>query len=138
MVNGDSVPGIFPIVKQVIGDGVVQFELSLLYQLHDEHRAELLADRGEPKPGIRGVGDVPFPVGKSEGLLVDDLALVSHQYRSGEQARFGRGLTQLLQVDDLVRAYLPVSFRERRVFLLRFTKTGGKQHGNREAEECRG
>ena len=68
-------------------DPVIELDLSLGYELHDDHRGELLGDRPEPEADVRRVRDLPLEVRVSVALLVDDAGGVGHQHRTVELAQ---------------------------------------------------
>ena len=108
MVQRDSISGVFAIVRQVIGDRVIELDFAFLNQLHDEHAAELLAYRSQSKLCVGGIGDVPFTVRHAKGFLINDLALVGHEHRARKQTCVGCGLAQFAQGFRLVRTDLVV------------------------------
>jgi len=68
--------------------GAGEVDLSLLDELHDQRRRKLLADRAERELRIGGVRDAPLHVGEAISLLHHDLATISNEGRSVEEAEF--------------------------------------------------
>jgi len=118
MMNRDLFPGIFSVVRKVIGNGVVELELALLNQLHDDHRAELLADGGEPELRICRVWDIPFPICETKAFAENDFSLVSDQNGTGKEPVIGSRLTQFFQSSGFVGSHFSVALGQRGVLFL--------------------
>jgi hypothetical protein len=54
--------------RHVDTDRVLELDLALLAQLHDEHRGELLGHRADAELGLRRVRDLPLDVGVADTL----------------------------------------------------------------------
>ena len=79
IMNRDLRASVLAIVRQVIAESSVQFDFALLNQLQNQSRGELLCDRAETEFRVRLVRNVPLHIGKAQALLVNDLAVLSHQ-----------------------------------------------------------
>jgi hypothetical protein len=118
MMHSDLFSGIFSVVRKVICNGVVELEFALLNQLHDDHRAELLADGGESELRICRVWDIPFPICEPKAFAENDFPLVSDQNGAGKEPVIGSRLTQFFQSSDFVGSYFSVALGQGSVLFL--------------------
>ena len=87
-MDGDALTFILGEIRQIIRYISVEVQFFFLRQLKHKHGSELLGYRADHVPGIRLIGNLPLPVGKAVGFVVDDPPAVGNEDGSVKNAVF--------------------------------------------------
>jgi hypothetical protein len=82
LVDRYPVSGFRWIFRQILGDGIVQVQLSLLFQLKDRSGREGLGHRPNQEPGGGRVGGVGGDIGQADSLFEHDIAVFGREHRT--------------------------------------------------------